>query len=418
MIPRAPGLRPLLVAEIVSTTGAAMTAIALPWLVLSTTGSPTRAGLVAAVEWLPMAVLGIPSGALAARLGPRRTMILCDVARVPVVAVIPLLHWLGALDLAPLLVLAFLVGAFFPAHLASQRIILPELLGEAAGEVTRGNAVMGAANRLPLVLGPALGGALIAAIGPAEVLLADAATYGVSALLLIAFVPERAAGGTAPDDGGDLWAGARSLARSAVLRPLTLANAGIELAMQALFLAIPILVFTEYGGRAAVAGALIAAWGAGALAGTALALRRASHPPLTLVRVAMLAQALPILIVAAPLPPTFLAAGMLLSGLANPVVNAPSFTLVTLAVPPPMRAKAMLAFLTAALTAGGVGLFLTGPAAEAFGARQVVLGAALLSTACAAGFALATRGAPRGRRGVEDPRRGDIVAHAIISEPE
>ena len=390
MIPRAPGLRALLVAEIVSTTGAAMTAIALPWLVLSTTGSPARAGLVAAVEWLPMALLGIPSGALAARLGPRRTMILCDAARVPVVAAIPLLHWLGALDLAPLLALAFLVGAFFPAHLASQRIILPELLGEAAGEVTRGNAVMGAANRLPLVLGPALGGALIAAVGPAEVLLADAATYAVSAVLLLALVPGRPAPGAAPADGGDLWVGARSLARSAVLRPLTLANAGIELAMQALFLAIPILVFTEYDARAAVAGALIAAWGAGALAGTVLALRLASHPPLTLVRAAMLAQALPLLIVAAPLPPPFLAAGMLLSGLANPVVNAPSFTLVTLAVPPPMRTKAMLAFLTAALTAGGAGLFLTGPVAEAFGARQVVLGAALLSIACAAGFALAT----------------------------
>jgi MFS family permease len=303
VIPRAPGLRPLLVAEIVSTTGAAMTAIALPWLVLSTTGSPARAGLVAAVEWLPMALLGIPSGALAARLGPRRTMILCDVARVPVVAAIPLLHWLGALDLVPLLVLAFLVGAFFPAHLASQRIILPELLGEATGEVTRGNAVMGAANRLPLVLGPALGGALIAAVGPAEVLLADAATYAVSAVLLLAFVPERAAEREEPADGGDLWAGARSLARTPVLRRLTLANAGIELAMQALFLAIPILVFTEYDGRAAVAGALMAAWGAGALAGTVLALRLASRPPLTLVRAAMVAQALPLLIVAAPSRP-------------------------------------------------------------------------------------------------------------------
>jgi MFS family permease len=394
VIPKAPGLRPLLVAEIVSTTGAAMTAIALPWLVLTTTGSPARAGLVAAVEWLPMALLGIPSGTLAARLGPRRTMIVCDVARVPVVAAIPLLHWLGALDLGPLLVLAFLTGAFFPAHLASQRIILPELLGEAAGDVTRGNAVMGAANRLPLVLGPALGGALIAAVGPAEVLLADAATYGVSALVLLVLVPKPAARGPAPSDSGDLWAGARALARSPVLRPLTLANAGIELAMQALFLALPILVFTEYDRRAALAGALVAAWGAGALAGTALALRLASHPPLALVRAAMVAQTLPILIVAAPLPPAILAAGMLLSGLANPVVNAPSFTLVTLAVAPPLRARAMLAFLTAALTAGGAGLFLTGPVAEAFGARQVILGAALLSTACAVGFALATR-APR-----------------------
>jgi MFS family permease len=300
VIPKAPGLRPLLVAEIVSTTGAAMTAIALPWLVLSTTGSPARAGLVAAVEWLPMALLGIPSGTVAARLGPRRTMILCDVARAPIVAAVPVLHWIGALDLGVLLVLAFLVGAFFPAHLASQRIILPDLLGEAAGEVTRGNAVMGAANRLPIVLGPALGGALIGAVGPAEVLLADAATYGVSALLLLACVPAQPRRAVTQPDTGDLWTGARSLARSAVLRPLTLANAGIELAMQAIFLALPILIFTEYDRRAALAGALIAAWGAGALAGTAAALRLASHAPLALVRAAMLAQTLPLLIVAPP----------------------------------------------------------------------------------------------------------------------
>lgn len=391
MISRAPGLRPLLVAEIVSTTGAAMTAIALPWLVLTTTGSPAQAGLVAAVEWLPMALLGIPSGAVAARLGPRRTMILCDAARVPIVAAVPLLHWLGALDLGVLLALAFLAGAFFPAHLASQRNMLPELLGEVAGDVTRGNAVLGAANRLPLVLGPAVGGALIAAIGPAEVLLADAATYGVSALLVSVFVPERAEGVPTRAETGDLWAGARSLAGNLVLRPLTVANAGIELAMQALFLALPILVFTEYDRRAALAGALVAAWGAGALAGAALALRLAAHPPLPLVRAAMLAQTVPLWLVAAPAPWPFLALGMLLSGLANPAVNAPSFTLVTLSVPAPLRAKAMLAFLTAALAAGGAGLFLTGPAAELFGARQVIMGAAALSTACAVGFAVATR---------------------------
>jgi hypothetical protein len=73
------------------------------------------------------------------------------------------------------------------------------------------------------------------------------------------------------------------------------------------------------------------------------------------------------------------------------VVNAPSFTLVTLAVPEPLRPKAMLAFVTAALGAGGVGLFVTGPAAAALGARHVILGAAALSTACAVGFVVATR---------------------------
>jgi MFS family permease len=389
-----PGLRALLMAEIVSTSGAAMTAIALPWLVLSTTGSPARAGLVAAVEWLPMALFGIPSGALVTRLGSRRTMIACDLARVPLVAAIPALHWLGALDLGVLLALAFLTGAFFPAHLAAQRTMLPQLLGEETGDVTRANALLGAANRLPLVLGPAIGGVLIAVTGAADVLAADAATYAVSALLLVFLVPEARHEIGEPAESGGLLAGARCLARGGVLRPLTVANAGFELAMQALFLSLPILVFTAYDRRAALAGALIAAWGAGALAGAALALRLSARRPLAMVRGALLAQALPLWLVAAPGSPIVLGLGMLLSGLANPLANAPTFTLVTLGVPEPLRPKAMLAFLTASLAAGGAGLLLTGPAAEVFGPRQVILGAAALSTACAIGFALATRHAP------------------------
>ena len=120
---------------------------------------------MAAVEWLPMALLGIPSGTIAARLGPRSTIIACDAARIPIVAAVPILHWLGALDFGVLLALAFLTGVFFPAHFGSQRTILPALLGEEAEELTRGNAVLQAANRLPMVLGPALGGLLVAVLG-------------------------------------------------------------------------------------------------------------------------------------------------------------------------------------------------------------------------------------------------------------
>jgi MFS family permease len=385
------GMRPLLAAEIVSTTGAAMTVIALPWLVLTTTGSPARAGLVAAVEWLPMALLGIPSGAVAARLGPRRTMILCDAARVPIVTAVPVLHWLGALDLGVLLALAFLAGAFFPAHFASQRNILPDLLGEEAGELTRANAVLQAANRLPLVLGPALGGILVATFGAPVVLLVDAGSYAVSAVVLALMVrePPRRAGRAG--DGEGIWAGARCLARDRILRPLTVAYAGIDLAMQGLFLCLPILAFTAYGRDAALAGLLLAAWGAGALAGSLPALRLAERDSIRMIRLALLAEAAPLWLVAAPAPPVVLGLGMALSGLANPIANAPANTLVTLAVPERLRAKTMLAFITASTAAGGVGLFLTGPLAEAFGARTVILVAAALTTACAVGFALATR---------------------------
>jgi MFS family permease len=386
------GMRPLLAAEIVSTTGAAMTAIALPWLVLTTTGSPARAGLVAAVEWLPMALLGIPSGAVAARLGPRRTMILCDAARVPIVAAVPVLHWLGALDLGVLLALAFLAGAFFPAHFASQRSILPDLLGEETRDITRANAVLQAANRLPMVLGPALGGILVAAVGAPVVLVVDAASYAVSVVLLTLMVREPPRRPAEAREGDDVWAGVRCLARHRVLRPLTVTYAGIDLAMQALFLSLPILAFTVHGRDATLAGLLLAAWGAGALAGSLPALRLAARDSIGLIRVALVAEAAPLWLVAAPAPPLVLGLGMALSGLANPIANAPANTLVTLSVPEALRAKAMLAFITASTAAGGAGLFLTGPLAEAFGAREVIAGAAALCTVCAVGFALATRG--------------------------
>jgi MFS family permease len=97
------GMRPLLLAEVVSSLGSQMTFLALPWFVLVTTGSATRMGVVLGVELLPIALFGIPSGALVSRLGARRTMILCDLARAPLMASVPLLHQTGHLSFPALL---------------------------------------------------------------------------------------------------------------------------------------------------------------------------------------------------------------------------------------------------------------------------------------------------------------------------
>src|SRR4051794_17269355 len=97
-VPRVPerrALGALLVAEVISTTGTEITAVALPWFVLVTTGSPARMGTVMAAGFLGMALLGIPSGAAASALGPRRTMLAADLVSAPVIALIPALHWAG-----------------------------------------------------------------------------------------------------------------------------------------------------------------------------------------------------------------------------------------------------------------------------------------------------------------------------------
>ena len=61
----------LVLAELISTLGSRMTYLALPWFVLVTTGSAAKMSVVLAVQILPMAILGVPSGTLVQKLGSR-----------------------------------------------------------------------------------------------------------------------------------------------------------------------------------------------------------------------------------------------------------------------------------------------------------------------------------------------------------
>jgi MFS family permease len=115
----------LLAAEVVSTTGAQMTWVALPWFVLATTGSATRMGLVLGAELAGVALLGIPGGTVSGRLGARSTMIVADALRAPLMVAIPVLHWVHVLSFALLVALVFALGALSAPHFAAQRVALP-----------------------------------------------------------------------------------------------------------------------------------------------------------------------------------------------------------------------------------------------------------------------------------------------------
>ncbi|MDN5790837.1 MAG: hypothetical protein L0H25_08215, partial [Micrococcales bacterium] len=83
-----PGLRPLLVAEIASSFALAVQALAIPWLVLTSGGSPTQVGVVMTAELASALVLGIPFGSVVQRVGARRWMIGSDLASVALVVTI------------------------------------------------------------------------------------------------------------------------------------------------------------------------------------------------------------------------------------------------------------------------------------------------------------------------------------------
>ena len=114
-----PAVRALVGAQVVSSLGSLMTAVALPWLVLETTGSATRMSVVLAAESAPLLLLGVPSARFVARHGPWRALVACDAVWVVTTAAIPLLQLLGALSFA-LVALAFLSGVPWAASLGSQ----------------------------------------------------------------------------------------------------------------------------------------------------------------------------------------------------------------------------------------------------------------------------------------------------------
>ena len=132
----------LVAAEIISILGSRMTYLALPWFVLVTTGSAAKMSIVLAVEILPMAIFGIPSGMVVERLGARTTMLACDAARVPLLVALPILHAAGILHFSILLALVFLLGCFMAPYFAAQRVILPELVGEDETTIAQANSVI------------------------------------------------------------------------------------------------------------------------------------------------------------------------------------------------------------------------------------------------------------------------------------
>src|SRR4051812_23356323 len=202
-------LAALLGAEVISSLGTQMTWLALPWFVLRTTGSPQRMTWVLIAEIVPIALLGFWGGAIAARLGTRRTMLICDLARVPLLGAIPLLHAPGLLPFPVLLALVAASGVFIAPYMGVQRAVVPELVGEEQGDVATAAALFQAANRVTILLGPPLAGVLISIMGASNVLYLDAATYLVSFLLLLVFVhpPEV----PAPEDKRGVLAGVRFL---------------------------------------------------------------------------------------------------------------------------------------------------------------------------------------------------------------
>ncbi|HEV7712925.1 MAG TPA: MFS transporter [Asanoa sp.] len=178
------GLVALLSAEVISAVGTRMSALALPWFVLATTGSATRAGVVAFVEMLPYVVAAAAGGPLIDRIGGRRFSIGADAISAVAVAAIPLLH--DRIGFGGLLVLVGIAGGLRGFGDTAKHAVFPRVAEASGVEMTRATSLQDGLSRLATLLGAPAGGVLIAVFDAPNVLLFDAATFAISALLVVA----------------------------------------------------------------------------------------------------------------------------------------------------------------------------------------------------------------------------------------
>ena len=363
----------LLAREAVSLAGSQMTWVALPWFVLVTTGSASRMAFVVATEAAALGIVGFAAGNLASRLGPRRTMLVADAARAPLMAAIPALHAVGLLSFPLLLALVFAVGAFGTPSFASKAALVPALVGEDEGAVAEANALLQIATRISLVLGPPAAGVLIGLIGATTVLLVDAATFAFGFAVLAAFV--HVGGAVAEtDESRGLAAGIRFLARERLLRPWSLAIVAGDVGWLAFFVAVPFLVLTRYGDQPQLVGWILGGFGAGAVVGNVAIFRFVRGIDQLLVgSFGELLMVAPVWLFLADVPAGFLVASMVAAGLANGVVNAPVWTIFTVRTPPALRTKAWAAIVATTSLLGPLVLLGTGPALESLGVNETLM---------------------------------------------
>lgn len=369
-------------AALFSLSGNAIALIAIPIIALTETGSPLAAGVAGVFATVPLIIGGALGGVLVDRFGYRTSSIVADVASGVTVLAIPVLAATVGLHFGVLLALVFIGGLLDAPGDTAKTVLMPDLAALARVPLARAAGAQSTVQRTATMIGAGVAGALVALAGPMPALIVDAAGFAVSALLVLCFVPRRAAasvdGADAPVQGGFV-AGIRFIARSPLLRSIvllvTLTNAIDAAGMTVLK---PVYA-TEVLDDPAMLGFMVGCFAAGALTGSAIfaAIGHRYSGRVVFAVCFVLAGTPPYLAMALGAPAPVLLPVLAFSGLAAGALNPMMSTAMYGLVPDGMRARVFGAVTAGVVASMPLGAFLGGLAVEQFGLAPTVLVAAI-----------------------------------------
>lgn len=172
------------VAQLISNTAGWMQRIAVDWLVLELTGSVALVGLTIALQFLPTLVLGAHAGVIADRFSKRAVMLVCQAVGGLLNLVLAILAITGHAQLLTVYALVLAVGIAQVFDLPARSVFITEMVG--ARHLRNAISVNASIFHLGALVGPALSGLLIVAVGSGWAIGLNVVAAAIGIVLLLA----------------------------------------------------------------------------------------------------------------------------------------------------------------------------------------------------------------------------------------
>ena len=369
-------VRGLIASVWISQTGTAMSAVAIPWLVLVLTGSAGRTGLTGFTDLLPYVVAQATCGPVADRLGWRRTCVVGNLAAGAAVCAVPLLSAADALSFGALLALVAVAGLARGISDAATAPLVPAtaVLAEMSNERVAG--LYSGATRAGLLVGAPLAGALIGVTSPATVVLIDGISFALAAAGIAVSVPASVQDGARADAEPTRWSfggyvrelgeGFRFLRNERLLLGCAMLAATTNLLDEALFTVLLPVWSRDRLHEATGVGLVSGAVGIGTLAGVVVGAWLGERlPRYRTFAIGYLIGGAPMFFVLAtvstmPLAIAVSAVSGFFAGFLNPIIGAVNYE----RIPPQLRARVLGAIRASAWLGLPLGALLGGVLAE------------------------------------------------------
>jgi MFS family permease len=264
-----PVFRAIWLAALASTIGTLMHGVASALLMTSLTTSPVPVALLTTMSNLPLLLVGLPAGALADLIDRRWLVLITQVWMLGVAVLLGVLTAYNWMTPSVLLTLTFLLGLGGALSAPAWQAIMPELVPRR--ELATAVALNSAGFNLARATGPAIGGLLVAASGPASVFFLNAASFlGIIWVIYRWEPPPREQSAIPEGVRGAVAAGLRFARYAPALRATLVRTFAFIFAASALWALLPVVATRQLGLGASGYGVMLASIGLGAVGGAAL----------------------------------------------------------------------------------------------------------------------------------------------------